>query len=119
MTTTYVDNAVPFGSHVITIGGTDYIFEDVSIKRPAKKITRPNQIGGPNGFVLVEDYVTGTSPVQITTSASDRLVIGTEFDNDFGNGSEHWVIGEADEAHPMSNYWKQNVTFHLSPNPPA
>lgn len=115
----YTDKSVPFGSHVVTINAIDYIFENVSIKRPVKKIPRPNQIGEPNGFVLTSDYVTGSSPVQITTSASDRLVAGRTFTYDFGNGSESWVIGEADEDHPMNGYWKQNVTFHLSPNPPA
>ena len=119
MTTPYVDNSVPFGGQLVTINAIPYIFESPNIKRPTKKITRPNQIGEPNGFALVADYVTGSSPVQITTSASDRLEVGTTFTADFGNGSETWVIGEADEEHPMNGYWKQNVTFHLSPNPPA
>jgi hypothetical protein len=116
---TYTDNAVPFGSRTETINSLTYVFENITIKRPSKIIERPNQIGEPNGWVSVSGFPTGTATAQIATSATARLVNGDKFEDDFGHGTETWVIVDTDDPFPMHDYWKQNVTIRLSPNPPA
>ena len=116
---TFVDNQVPFGSRIVTINGHPYVFENISIKRPSKIIERPNQIGEPNGWVSISGFPTGTGVAQLATSATDRLVNGDKFVDDFGHGSETWVVVDTDDPFPMHDYWKQNVTIRLSPNPPA
>lgn len=117
MSTPYVDNAVPFGSRTETINTLVYVFEHISIKRPSKIIERPDQIGQPNGWVAVPGFPTGTAVVQIANAATPRLNIGDRFTDDFGNGAEVWVVVDSDNPFPIHDYWKQNVTIRLSPNP--
>jgi hypothetical protein len=119
MADTYVDNQVPFGSIVATINGHDYEFESFTPKYPTRKIEREDHIGVPNGFVLVRGFVTATATVQLDTSATARLTVGDTFTIDYGRGDQLWVIGEADDPLAQKDYWKQNVTIHLSTNPPT
>lgn len=118
MSDPYVDGAVPFGSRVETIRDTPIIFENVSIKKPSKVIERHDQIGRPNGWVSVPGFITGTATVQVPTEAFVGPNIGDSFTDTFGDTTGLWVITEADEAYHMNEYWKRNITFRYSPNPP-
>jgi hypothetical protein len=121
---TYVDNAVQFGSFSVTLTragsslGT-YIVENITITRPSKKIERPNHIGEPNGFVLVDGFVTASGTIQVPTAGSDYPARGDYFEEDFGFGTERFVISEVGQPFSMSDYHKCNISMSLSPNPPS
>ena len=119
MADTYVDNGLPFGSILVTINGHDYEFENFTPKYPTRKIEREDHIGVPNGFALIKGFTTATATVQLDTEATTRLTVGDTFTHDYGRGDQTWVIGEVDDPLPQKDYWKMNVTIHLSPNPPT
>ena len=121
---TYVDNAVPFGSRTeeIVRAGTPlgtYILETISITRPGKVGERFNEIGEPNGWWVVNVFPHGTAVVQIPTEDSDYPTNGDYFEDDFGVGTERWVIVDSTQPFGMHDYYKMNITIRLSPNPPA
>src|SRR5262245_47732026 len=125
---TYNDGSVPFGSRSEDIkrgvGGTDvgtYIFENISIKRPRRVIERSDEIGQPNGYVIIPGFVTATSVLQIPTEDANPPQIGDWFEDTFDTdiGQERYVIAEVDRPLAQHDYHKCNITLRLSPNPPT
>jgi hypothetical protein len=120
----YVDNQVPFGAFSVTLTrsgsalGT-YIIENLTVTRPSKIIERPNEIGQPNGWVAVEGFITATGTIQVPTADSDYPAIGDYFEDDFGFGTERFVVTEVGQPFSMSDYHKCNISCRYSPNPPA
>ena len=129
----YNDNAVPFGSRVENIkrGGTGsptavgtFILESISLTRPGKVGERPNQIGQPNGWWVVNAYEHGTCVIQIPTEASAWPKIGDWFEDKFDGTdanptAEHWVIVDVTQPYAIHDYWKCNATLRLALNPPV
>ncbi len=120
----YVDNAVPFGSRtedLLRAGSAlgTYILESISISRPGKVGERFNQIGEPSGWWVINTFPHGTAVVQIATVDTDYPVNGDYFEDDFGQGTERWVIVDTTQPFAMNDYYKMNITIRLSPNPPA
>lgn len=131
----FVDNAVPFGSRIESVGtlvagspptvtgGQSYVFEDIRLSYPTKEIRRPDQIGGPNGFVLVKDQPTGTAVIQIpmgsgtynsTTGGWDGVpwpALGSGFVDRFLAANETWVISNVGPPFEMQGYYKANVNL--------
>ena len=119
----YNDSSVPFGSRTLTIttNGTDSlscVAEDINITFPTKTIERPDQIGQPNGFVLVSGLPTGTATLQIATSTTAQPHPGDTFSATFGgSATETWVISQVSPPINMGTYRKVNVSLtmaHLS-----
>lgn len=130
----YNDNSVPFGSRVETVkrGGTGspteigtFIFESISLTFPSKIGERPNEIGQPNGWWVVNGFEHGTAVLQVPTEAAEWPKIGDWFEDIFdGSGvdgltPQHWVIVEVTQPYSMNDYWKCNVNLRLAINPPA
>ncbi|SRR6266576_2525324 len=103
MAETYNDGAVPFGSFVS--GGR--IIEHLSLTFPTKIIERPNEIGGPNGWVAVAGFAHGTATVQIAT-VNDVPALG-EVLTDLPGGD--WVIVDITRPFAIADYYKCNVTL--------
>ncbi|MDB6022932.1 MAG: hypothetical protein JWQ04_2789 [Pedosphaera sp.] len=116
----YNDGGVPYGSFSITtwmrktvaLTGA-YILENFNVKRPTKVVERPDQIGGPNGFALVNAQETATGVSQVATSNTNRLQRGDFFTLtvDANIGAEKWVIQDLDDPYEMNGYYKQNLTL--------
>jgi hypothetical protein len=115
MDPTYNDQSVPFGSRTeVTTNGT-FIFEDINITHPTKTIERPDQIGQPNGFVLVAGLPTGTAVVQIPLTSSNIPHVGDTFQDTFlGNASETWVISHVSPPITTGGYRKVNVNLVMA-----
>lgn len=130
----FVDNSVPFGSRIETIGtvaagnpptvtGTSFVLEDIRLNYPTKEIRRPDQIGGPNGFVLVRDQPTGTAVIQIpmgsgtynaATGGWDGVpwpALGSGFVDRFLAASETWIISSIGPPFEMQGYYKANINL--------
>lgn len=104
----YNDGAVLFGSKIL--GGR--IAENISLTGPSKIIERPNEIGGPNGWVAVGGFPHGTLTFQVA-SEDDIPTNGDTFEIDFAsedlNGT--WVVVEVTRPFAIADYWKCNATI--------
>ena len=131
----FVDNAIPFGSRLETIGtlvagspptvsgGVQLICENISLTYPTKDIRVPDQVGGPNGFVLVRDQPTGTCTIQIpmgsgsynaSTGGWDGVAwptLGQGFVDRFLAANEAWVISQVGIPFEMNSYYKINCSI--------
>lgn len=115
------DNSIPYGSFIIPsiLRGqtgpvsvlTNAIMENFTVQRPTKEVERTDQIGGPNGFALVNAQESATGVIQIATSVSNNPQRGDYFTLtvDAAIGAEKWVIKEISQPYEMNGYWKQNV----------
>lgn len=116
----YNSGNVPYGSRVeelfrpsdgASIG--QYKFENFSFTRPGKVVERPDQLGAPNGWTVTRGFETGTAVVQIATSSTTWPPLGAYFSDDFGYGTERWVITDVSPAFEMQGYFKANVNIRL------
>jgi hypothetical protein len=107
-------NNVLYGSRVLTIASVGYVAENVSVSRPTTVLTRENEVGEPNGFVSIQDWVTCNGTLQIPTSGSSYPQLGGTFTASFNSGSapggaEYWVIESIDM--PESQRELKKVSF--------
>lgn len=129
----YVDNSVPFGSRIESIGtiaagptvsgGQTYVLENITLNYPTKEIRRPDQVGGPNGFVLVRDQPTGSAVIQVpmgsgaynaSTGGWDGVpwpTLGQGFIDRFLASSEVWIISSIGQPYEMNGYYKANINL--------
>ena len=113
---TYNDQSVPFGSRteVFSSAGT-LILEDINITHPTKTIERPDQIGQPNGFVLVAGLPTGTAVAQIPLTSSAIPHVGETFSDTFlGSATETWVISQVGIPIATGAYYKVSVSMVMA-----
>ena len=118
-TPTYNDQSVPFGSRTeIISSGTNSVtavMEDINITHPTKTIERPDQIGQPNGFVLVGGLPTGTAVLQVPTTSSYQPHVGDTFTDTFlGSATETWVISQVGVPITIGSYRKVNVSLVMA-----
>lgn len=131
MSNAYVDNAVPGNSFVADIKrGTQSasttvaagaVFENFTPNRPGKKSNRPDQYGGPNGFLLTAEQETGSGVIQIATSTTETAKVGDWFSHTFdrksGASAEIWVLTDIGEPQQFGEYAKINVSAQLAHTP--
>ena len=108
---------VKYGTEPGTARITSAIFEACSITRGTKAITRPNEIGSPNGFALVNDWNTGSATIQIPKDPTNGANPGTPQKGDWfvatldsTIGAEKWVIEHTTQGFEMTGYYKVAVT---------
>ena len=129
------DGGVPYGSFIAdikrgssaapTIIITAGVVENFTPTRPGVVVNRPDQVGGPNGFVVgAIAQQTGSGVLQIPTATTESPKIGDWFqyifDGKTGALPETWVIVNISEPREALGYWKQNISCQLSKSgPPA
>ena len=129
MAATYNSGAVDYGSFVVGIqsgawtstdqanaansvpAGLTRILDNVTINRPTTRVDRPNQIGEPNGFVLIPGQVTGSCVIQFPTLVQPEP--GQYFVRTFDTslGAEMFVIESVDTPYAAGDYFKANCTL--------
>ena len=120
--TVYNDGNIQYGSIIATImqppqpTGTTrgiFILENCSVKRPVKVIERPDEIGGPNGFVGVAGQVDASCVIQMSDPTVSRPQNGDWFTYTFDAiiGAERFVILGTDDPREMQGYFKCNATL--------
>lgn len=96
MAVVHNDGTVQYGSAELTIptSGVAYIANRCEVTRPTKKITRVDQLGEPNGFALVADFVTGSATLQLASGSTVYPQLGDVFTHTFDGdiGSESFVV---------------------------
>ena len=77
MSAQYNDGTVQYGSRSVVVKKADgtttratYVFDNITIRRPTKKILRTQQLGEPSGSVGVADFVEGSGQYQLATATT-------------------------------------------------
>ena len=101
-----------------TARGT-YIAEDITISRPTKLLRQRDEIGGPRGQVLVNDFVDGTCIIQANDAAQPFPQRGDVFSLTLDStiGLEYFIIGAVSQPFKQEDYWKFNCSLHKAVNP--
>lgn len=124
----YNDGNIQYGSFIATVMGPPQpngtqrciqIMESFSAARPTKRINRSDEIGGPNGFVLVRAQGTASGVLQMGDSTVARPKVGDWFTQtlDPDIGPERWVIETLTDPREPQTYWKSNITCALATFP--
>jgi hypothetical protein len=109
----YVDNNVPWGAQVITIGAQAFVAESVNVTEPATVIEQRNQVGDPSGQVIIGGFVNGSMVLQLATSVVSIPAVGATSTIQ-RNGSAVTigiVISEVGEVQAQLEARKVNVNF--------
>jgi hypothetical protein len=107
----------PYGSRVVTFsfsgGGTgSAILESIEITEPTTEINRQNELGAPNGFVLIAEPRTGTATAQLATTSSTYISRGDTASISIKNGTAvTFVVTEAGYPEASREAKKQNLTL--------
>lgn len=131
----FVDNAVPYGSRYEDIkNGTQasptdigyYLFENITVSRVGNVTYRPDPVGGPNGFVLVNGQDTMSAKAQLATNSTPTIKRGNWFKDSFdpANGTvavglpavtptnpDIFVVINSSDKFEINGYWYQEVSF--------
>lgn len=104
---------VMHGSRTITIGGLTYVAQNISISRPTVDISTRNANGEPNGFVLVEDFVTGSATLTVATGSSTIPACAATFSTTFTTveGSETFVITSVEQPEDQNGVKTVRINF--------
>jgi hypothetical protein len=121
----YNDNAIQYGSRneilkrgqttpvLVGAGSGLFYVENISIQRPVQLTEQPNQIGGPNGFVMVNKQEKGSCLVQCGPAANKRPLNGDWFEDtlDPQIGTERFVLHDVSNPYEYNGIWKVNATL--------
>lgn len=107
----------PYGSRVVTFnfsgGGTGAaILENFEPTEPTTEISRQDQLGAPNGFVLIADPRTATATAQLATSSTTYISRGDTTSISIKNGTAiTFVVTQASFPEANREAKKQSLTL--------
>ena len=110
MSALYNSNNVAYGSKPVTISGVTYVGENIQANYPTTRIDRKDEVGAPNGFVLVQGQPTGSMTLQLPTDSSaipGNGAVCTITLN--GTASEKWVVESVGVPYEQAGYRKLNI----------
>lgn len=111
---TYNDGNVPYGSVVVTIGGTPYVAESVTTTEPSTIIERMDEDGDPSGQVIIPGFVNGSAVLQLATTSTLCPTVGATFTLTRPGtpaSTIGCVISEVGEALAQNDAKKVNINF--------
>lgn len=109
----YVDNNVPWGAQVITIGAQAFVAESVNITEPSTVIEQRSAVGAPSGQVIIGGFGNGSMVLQLATSVVSIPAVGATA-TVVRNGSSVTtgvVFTEVGEVQAQLEARKVNVNF--------
>jgi hypothetical protein len=107
----------PYGSRTVTFnfnaGGTgNVILEGFDLSEPTSEVSRQNELGAPNGFVLIAEPKTATATAQLATTSSTYISAGDTALISIKNGtSVTFVVTQAGAAEAAREAKKQSITL--------
>ena len=109
---TYIDNGVPYGAQVVTIGSGTVILESVDVKEPTTAIERFDQLGAPSGAVYIPGFDNGTAVAQLAATTTTPMTVGVTFTLVRNNGTTSgWVVTESGESQAQFGARKQSISI--------
>ena len=108
------DNAVQFGSQVITISSVAYVARNIRINRPTREITRMNEYGVPDGQVFITQVENGTASLQYPDASADPPVLGTTFtlSPPGGGAAVTYIIKEVGDSWSIEDQIMCDISFN-------
>ena len=71
MADTYNDlGGAPFGSIVVTLGGTAYVAEDIDFEEGVNSVIRRNEVNVPNGAMHIKALIKAPMTLQLASGAT-------------------------------------------------
>ena len=108
----YIDNNVPYGAQVVTIGSGTCILENVDVKEPTTAIERFDQLGAPSGAVYIPGFDNGSATAQLATTVTTPMTVGVTFTLVRNNGTTSgWVVTESGETQAQFGARKQSISI--------
>jgi hypothetical protein len=111
----YVDNNVPYGAQILTIGATAYVAENITFTTPTTVIERRDEDGDPSGVVIIEGFGTGSATLQFATTLTMVPAVGATFTLTRNGGATAVTIGcvisEVSDAYSQLDAKKANINF--------
>lgn len=107
----------PYGARTVTFnftgGGTgNVILESFEVTEPTTEINRQNELGAPNGFVLISEPRTATATAQLATTATTYISRGDTASISIKNGtSVTFVVSQAGSPEGNREVKKQSLTL--------
>ena len=109
---TFNDVNVPFGSQVVTIGGTAFIADNISLNVPTQVIERRDEVGNPSGQVIIEQFVSGSAVLQFATTLTVPPTNGATFTMVRNGGATiGCVVSQVAEPQTQLDSKKCNINF--------
>jgi hypothetical protein len=108
---------IPYGSRVVTFnfasGGTGgAILEAFETTEPTTEINRQDQLGAPNGFVLIAEPRTATATAQLATTSTTFISRGDTATISIKNGTSlTWVVTQSGQPEGNREVKKQSLTL--------
>lgn len=115
----YNDGALQYGAPgltVISYGASStrgtFLIEEFTPSYPTSEIERPDQVGGPNGFVDVNKQAKANCTIQLGVAGAAWPQNGDWFiyAPDPSKPGEKWVIANQSTPQQMNGYWKSTFT---------
>jgi hypothetical protein len=129
----YTDDGMPLGAIALTdikrglkasptTIAASAVLENWTFNDASDLLTRPDQIGGPNGFNIVGKQPTASGKIQIATATTETVKNGDWFsyvrDGKSGATAEIWVIYNIADVHDYGTYRHVTCSAALSYNQP-
>jgi hypothetical protein len=109
------DGSVPYGSFILTMGGTAFVCENLTPSVPVTKIERRDELNRPSGKVSIDDFETATLTAQRPTASTALPVLGAAViapANSLITGS--WYVTDRSPAFSQGEIQKFTVTIDKS-----
>ena len=119
----FIDNAVPYGSSRViinSVSGSPYVAENISLSFPTRLVERQDQLGAPNGFVIIKGQPTGSCTLQIATSgatypnAGDTITAFSDLILPSYASGHPWAISNVTSPYEQAGVWKTNLNIVLA-----
>ncbi len=107
----------PYGSRVVTFtfsgGGTgSVILESFEVTEPTTEVNRQNELGAPNGFVLISEPRTGSAVAQLATTSTTYISRGDFAQISIKNGtSVTFVVTQVSQPEGSREVKRQTLSL--------
>jgi len=110
-------SGLPYGSRVVTFnftaGGTGAsVLESFEPTEPTNELNRQNELGAPNGFVLIAEPITATATAQIASTSTTFISRGDTTLISIKNGTSiTFVVTQASMPEGNREIKKQSLSL--------
>ena len=116
------DGNLYYGSFVAALSSSAgvakglYVADEFVVARPTTALERKDELGCPNGEVIIPQWVTATGTLQLASTASAMPELGDLFSHVFTGSAETFVISEVTDTYNAEALRKVSLQFRKKVN---